>query len=539
MQKPDEQKQTEEKGSARLWLVMAIAAFALHLPFLTQYGIFRDELYYLDCANHLAWGYVDHPPFSIAVLALSRKLLGDSVFAIRLPSLLAACATVYLVGYLTDKLGGKRFAQTLAMLAWIVAPVNLALSHFFSMNAFDLFFWALLCCLLLHLTPQPPLPTTRSSLGEGEKPAIKLSLSSKRSEVEQGILFGIVLGLALLNKFSVLWLIAGLTVGVLVTSYRRVLLKPGIWVAVGIALVVFAPHAIWQVQNGLPIREFVANASRYKMESNPPVQFLLTQVLQMNPLILPIWLMGIMWGMRNKAGASGRLFAVMFLTVLFILLVNGKSRSAYLVPAYAPILALGGIFWERTISGFNMRRLVLSGLSLGGAALMPMALPILPVGAFIAYSRAIGIAPPQEEKGGKGLLPQFYADMHGWHELANAVYDIYRTLPLPEQDDFAVFTNNYGEAGAVNYFLQGKGVPRAFSGHNAYWMWGTGDWNGKFLVIVNTVPKSFEPLFEDIEKVRSVPLPLSVPDEQDAPLYIARRLKIPVAEFWKQVKSYR
>jgi len=166
-------------------------------------------------------------------------------------------------------------------------------------------------------------------------------------------------------------------------------------------------------------------------------------------------------------------------------------------------------------------------------------MPVLPVGAYIAYSRTLGIAPPQEEKGGTGLLPQFYADMHGWYELSQAVYDIYRTLPLPEQDDCAILTNNYGEAGAIDYFLKGKGVPRALSGHNAYWMWGTGDWNGKILIIVNTVPERFKPLFEDIEEVRTVPLPLSVPHEQDLPLSIARGLKIPASEFWKQVKSYR
>jgi hypothetical protein len=494
-----------------LWLVMALAAFMLHLPFLTQYGIFRDELYYL------AWGYVDHPPLSIWVLSLCRKLLGDSVFAIRLPSLIASCATVYLIGSLTHTLGGKRFAQVLAMLAWIVAPATLALSHFFSMNALDLMFWALICRLLLAC-----LQTVDSA-----------------AKQKNWLILGVVVGLSLLNKFSILWLLAGLFVGVCCTLYRRELLTRNVLLASVLAVVIFLPHLMWQVQYDFPIREFMANATRDKMEDNPPLKFLSAQILQMLPLTLPIWLLGIVAGVRGKMGNAGRMLAVMFLSVLLILLLNGKSRAAYLVPAYAPIFAMGGVAWERIVSRVWIQRLALAGLAVTGMIFAPLALPILPVGAYIAYARKLGIQPPQEEKGGVGLLPQHFADMHGWQELANAVYDIYRTFPLPEQDGCAILTNNYGEAGAVDYFLRGKGVPRAISGHNNYWLWGAGDWDGKVLMIVNTVPDRFRSLFEDIEEVRTVPLPLSVPHEQDAPLSIARRLKIPVSEFWKQVKSYR
>lgn len=503
-----------------LWLLMASAAFVLHLPFLAQYGIFRDELYYLACADHLAWGYVDHPPFSVAVLALARKLLTDHVFAIRLPSLLASCATVYLIGSLTHALGGKRFAQVLAMLAWIIAPATLAISHFYSMNAWDMMFWALICRLLLHcLQTENPI--------------------SKR---KGWLWLGVAVGLALLNKFSILWLLAGLFVGVCCTPFRRELLTRNVVFASVFALVIFAPHLMWQVQNGFPIREFADNAAAHKMEDNPPAKFLLEQLLLMHPMTMPIWLLGIVVGLRGKMRNEGRIFALMYLTVLVILLANGKSRAGYQVPAYAPVLALGGIVWEQLLTRVlhhAAQRLALAGLSLAGVLILPMGLPVLPVGAYIAYSKKLGIAPPQEEKGGVGLLPQHYADMHGWQELALAVYDIYRTMPLPEQDNCAIFGRNYGEAGAVDYFLRGKGVPRAISGHNNYWLWGTNGWNGKVLIVVNTIPDRFRPLFEDIEQVRTIPLPLSVPHEQDAPLSIARGLKIPVADFWKMVKNYQ
>src|SRR5262249_54571816 len=172
------------RGDAGLRWIFAGAAFLLHLLVLTRYGIFRDELYYFACANHMAWGYVDHPPLSIALLWLTRALLGDALWAIRLPPALALAAVVALTGWLAREAGGGRGAQALAMLAALLAPVYLALGHFFSMNAFDALLWTAALCLLMRLVEAPRLPLW--------------------------IGFGVLLGLGLLNKLSVLWLIAGM-----------------------------------------------------------------------------------------------------------------------------------------------------------------------------------------------------------------------------------------------------------------------------------------------------------------------------------------
>ncbi|MBC8102875.1 MAG: glycosyltransferase family 39 protein, partial [Cytophagales bacterium] len=137
--------------------LIALAVLLLHLTCLTQYGVFRDEFYYLDCSRHLAWGYVDHPPFSIAVLAALRGIFGQSLAVVRLPVVLIHGAIVLLVGDLVQRRGGGRFAQALACLATSLAPVYLSGMHYYSMNAFDVLLWTAAASLLVRLLPSPTL----------------------------------------------------------------------------------------------------------------------------------------------------------------------------------------------------------------------------------------------------------------------------------------------------------------------------------------------------------------------------------------------
>jgi len=129
-----------------------IAAIKLcfHLATANGYGLVRDEFYYLASTDHLAWGYVEHPPLSIALLALSRALLGDSLLAIRFLPALAGAATVFITGLIARAMGGSRRAELLAAIAALSMPTYLAMGHFFSMNVFDVFFWALLAWIAVR-----------------------------------------------------------------------------------------------------------------------------------------------------------------------------------------------------------------------------------------------------------------------------------------------------------------------------------------------------------------------------------------------------
>src|SRR5262249_48961025 len=176
-------------------LVTALAVVALQLAAGWRYGVFRDELYYLACANHLDWGYVDHPPLSIVVLAGVRALLGDSLLALRIVPALLCGLLVWLASRLAREMGGGRFAQSLAALAVAIAPQYLALTGFYSMNAFDLVFWALGALLVARLVRTDDVWLWRP--------------------------IGVVIGLGLLNKISMLLFALGLAVAVLLTPLRR------------------------------------------------------------------------------------------------------------------------------------------------------------------------------------------------------------------------------------------------------------------------------------------------------------------------------
>lgn len=141
-------------GALAVPLLLAALKLALHALAVTQYGYFRDELYYIACSKRLAWGYVDQPPLSIALLALNRALFGDSLLALRWLPALAGAGTVLITGLLVRALGGGRFAQVLACLCAVLVPMWLVVDHFFSMNAFDTFFWSLAALLLLSALDQ-------------------------------------------------------------------------------------------------------------------------------------------------------------------------------------------------------------------------------------------------------------------------------------------------------------------------------------------------------------------------------------------------
>jgi hypothetical protein len=498
--------------------LFALAKLVLHLATHEGYGYFRDELYYLACADHLAWGYVDQPPLSIVALRIVRGVLGESLLALRLLPALLGAATVGLVGVMARRLGGGRLAQAMAMSAALVAPEYLSLHHYYSMNAFDILFWALAAYLVLRLVETP--------------------------EPRSWLLLGAVLGLGLLNKVSVLWLGAGLLVGLLLSPERRRLATPWPWTAGALAGALFAPHLLWQVANGWPTLEFIRNATREKMVEVAPLDFLAGQVESMHPLSLPLWLGGLAWLLFDPQGRRHRILGFTFLTVLAILLVSGSSRSSYLAAGYTWLFASGGVALEswlgrpRLARARWLRPAYAAALVAGGAVYAPLALPVLPVAAYIRYARALGEEPATEERKELGELGQFYADMHGWESIVDTVADAHRRLTPEEAAGARVFAPDYGVAGAVDLFGRRRGLPPAISGHNNYWLWGPGGWDGGALVVVGGSEEQLRALFADVERAATTDCGRCMPYENQRPVWIARGLRLPVTELWPRIKHY-
>ena len=488
------------------------AVFALLMISALGDHYFRDEFYYLACSRHLAWGYVDQPPLSVAILWVVRHLAGDSLLTLRITAALAAAATVALTGALARRFGASAFGETLAMLAAAVAPELLALGSFYSMNVFDILIWTLAAYVLAGILERP---TTGGWL-----------------------VLGVVLGLGLENKISVLWLGGGLAAGLVLTSARRLLLTPGPWIAGAIAATLFAPHVIWQATHDWATLEFIRNASRDKMQTNTPVSFVVSQIMNMNPLTLPVWLAGLVYLLASPKAGRYRPLGVAFLTVATILILNRTSRSGYLSPAYPMLFAAGGVALEPLLRWRGARIAAVTVLLAAGAATAPLAVPLLPVDRYVAYSRALGIEPDTEEKKELGRLPQFFADRQGWDRFVDGVAAAYDRLTPAERGRVTVLAGNYGEAGAIEQLGRSRGLS-AISGHNNYWWWGPGLHSGDVLIVLTRNRERLEQRFASVEQAGETDCGDCMPYENHVPIFICRGLKDgTLAEIWPALKHY-
>ncbi len=504
-------------GNTAILLSLALAKLLIHLATnaLGGYGIFRDELYYLACADHLDLGYVDQPPLSIYLLAVSRLLFGDSLFAIRLLPAFAGAAVVFITGVMARELGGGRVAQVLAALCAIVSPVFLAVSSIYSMNAIDLLFWSLSAYLTIRLL-------------KTEDPRYWLGL-------------GLVLGLGALNKISILWYAAGLTAGFALTHFRTWFLTRWPYVAGTLIVLLFMPFILWNISHDFAHVEFIRNATAGKYSGLSALTFLTGQFGINNPVTFPLWFSGLLFLLFSSHAKSFRTLGIAYLAVVAILLVNQHSKAEYLAPAYPVLFAAGATLFERFTLKRTRRwfRPVYAGLLLvSGSALAPLALPILPVEGYISYTGRLGISPGTPE--GKTLekLPQFYADMHGWPEKAAAVAAAFHRLTPEERVRCAVFADNYGRCGALDYYGRHYGLPKSIGKHNNYWIWGPREYTGDLMLILGGELRDKQERFAQVEIIGSVSSPYCMPYENNLKIFLCRGLRRPLPELWSGMKHF-
>jgi 4-amino-4-deoxy-L-arabinose transferase-like glycosyltransferase len=501
-------------------LLVALAGLTLLLHLLTSeaYGYFRDELYYIACSNHLAAGYVDHPPLSIAVLALVRWALGDSLLAIRFVPAVAGALLVLLTGLIARELGGGRFAQGLAALAVLVAPVYLAMHSFFSMNAFEPLLWGGAAYVLVRL--------------------------AKDGNPKLWLLFGVLVGVGLENKHSMLFFGFSTVVALLLTPQRRWFATGWPWLAGLVALIIFLPNLVWQATHQWPTLEFLRHAQAYKNYPVSPVEFIGQQILTLQPVTLPIWLAGIVYCLFSPSDRRFRFLGWIYVVALVVLLAE-KGKPYYLAPAYPMMFAAGAVALEHITerAGWNRVRAAFIGvLVVAGLVTMPMGLPVLPVDTFIWYSQALGLGAVAKkapsEKNQAGALPQYFGDRLGWNEVVGAVARAFNRLSPQDRGKAAIFVQNYGEAAAVDFFGSKYHLPKALSGHNNYWLWGPGEYSGEVVVVLGASREELQALFETVEQVETVHCGYCMPYENDRPVYICRHLKRPLREIWPQLKHY-
>jgi hypothetical protein len=507
--------QTRSRAQPILIILFSAIALLAHLLTNGHYGYFRDELYYIACARHLAFGYVDQPPLSILLLRLSQVLLGSSLFAIRLLPALAGAATVAITGLIARELGGRAWAIALGCAGSLCALFNLAVGNFFSMNAFEPLFWMGCVYLLVRII-------------NGGSHSLWLW-------------FGVLLGLGLENKHSTAFFAAGIFIALLLTPERRHFAEKWIWFGGLIAFAVALPNVLWQVRHHWPTYELLSNIARSdKNVTLSPVQFILQQIVFMNPGTLPLWLAGLCWVFGSRDGRRYMALGIIYVVLLaeFIIL-HGKSY--YLAPAYPMLFAAGGVAVERAfanrLSWSKPGLLVL--IIAAGALLAPLVVPILPPGKLIAYMRTIGLQLPRTETSHTAPVPQIFADQFGWQEMVASVGHVYNHLRPEDKKRAAIFCQNYGEAGAIDFFGPQFGLPSAISGHQNYFLWGPRDWTGEVALVLDTRDDNEREQFASVEDLgQIVSSPWAMPFERRMHIYLCHDLKANVREFWPQVKKW-
>ena len=499
-----------------LILAMAGTKLLVHLLAITRYGYFRDELYFLDCGRHLAWGYVDHAPL-VAVYAKIALLLGGSLPVVRLLPALAGAAVVVLTMLLVRQLGGGLFAQTLAGACIVAAPIYLAVDGLLSMNAFEPIFWMGCVWILVRIV--------------------------RTGDSRLWIWFGALAGLGLLNKHSTLLFGFAMGIALMASPQRREFLKPWIWLGGATAFLIFLPNLIWQARHGFPTLEDLENVRNTgKNVTLGPAEFIGQQALLLHPLLLPIWVAGLVSLLVGR-GRRLRVLGYAYIVLLAVMIAL-KAKNYYLAPIYPMLFAAGAVALE---SWLTHRRgsarkfwpeLALMGyVVVAGAIVTPAVVPILSPDKLLAYQHRLGVAPPKSEVHHDGPLEQRLGDQFGWPELVADVARVYQSLPPEQRARTGIFASNYGEAGAINLFGPALGLPPAICAHQTYYFWGPGDFEGDTLIWLQWRRESLERLCVSVEEAGRHFHPWGMAEENRS-IFICRGLRTPLRQLWPELKHW-
>ena len=451
-------------------LILAAAALALHLWANGGYDYFIDELNFIVCGQHLAWGYIDHPPLVPLIARLARELFGDSLLGLRLVPALAAAGLAALSAEAAGRLGGGAFARWLAGLAVLAAPVLSADGLLLSADTLQPLAWLAASMILIS-----------ASRPEGEKrPLVWVAL-------------GVIVGLALLAKYIMAFFLLAAGIGIVLTPARRMLLHKGPWLAAGTAALVLLPNLLWQHAHGWPFLQLNAAAYNGRNLTVGPLSYLLEEVLIVGPLTAPVWIAGLAGFAAWPRLAGARWLAIAW-TVLMVLMLVLHGKSYYPAAIYPILLAGGAVVVEAVVRARAARVAVVAATVAAGVALAPFTLPILPVDRFIAYqgviARVAGLASGEVavDKQPTGELPPNYANMFGWRDIAAAVGQAYASLPPDQRGHAVFFARNYAEAAAIDVFGGAWSLPAAISANNNYFLWGPRDHDGKAVLLLSTAP---------------------------------------------------
>ena len=419
----------------RLILVAIAAAFALfHILTNGRYGFHRDELQFLSDARHLDWGFVAYPPFTPFVENVSMHLFGLSLIGLRLASVLAQAAVVIVSGLMARDLGGNRLAQVTTALAVGLSPLPIFEATEFQYTSFGIFWWVLAAWFTILLL-------------KTENPRWWLAI-------------GVALGFGLLTKYAIVFFIAGLLAGLVLTRTRRYFTSPWFWGGVGITLLLFSPNLIWLARHDFISYHFLQHIHARDVGEGRAEGFLKGQFLgNVNLFAAPVWVLGLIAFFADR---RYRMLAWMYMVPVF-LFWTGKGRFYYVAEAYPPLLAMGAVTAERwlarrrTWQRITVEVVFFTGLFAVGAYIIAMLVPVASSGPLRNF--ALDKSPDLREE-------------IGWEQLVHTVASIRDSLPPDRQAHLGITVGNYGEQGAIEILGPAYRLPPPISTTNSAWLRG-------------------------------------------------------------------
>ena len=499
--------------------LFAAITFLIHLfstlwGYHLGYGFDGDELYFLVCGHHLAWGYVDMPPLTALQARLAEMLFGLSPAGVRIFSFLATGVNVGLAGLLVWQLGGRRTVQVLAMTAVLAAPVYLAASNYLSMNSFEPCFWMGSIFVLLRLADGSTGPRA-------------------------WLLFGSLAGLGIENKHSTVFFLIALLAGLLL-SPQRCLLRSR-WCAAGVALLLLIalPNFLWQWVHHFPTYELLSNiAHSDKNIKLPPLAFLAAQVNIMFVVAAPLWIGGLAWLAFALKARPWRFVALTYLVFLPMMMLL-HAKHYYLAPIYPVFFAAGAVALG-DITRRSWPAIVYTAVLACFFCLVtaPLVLTILPPDKYNAYrAMTMHLLDRSEAEKGTSPLPSFLSHRFGWPQMVEGFATRYNALPPDVRAHTAIFCGNYAEASAVNLLGPKYGLPTAISGHQTYFYWGWNGYTGESVLTLGGHREDYTDYYAEVIDLGPFDAPWIQDSEHRRYFWLRHRKRTYVAD-WPEFKNW-
>lgn len=486
------------------WLIILTAIYALTT---WQYGFHRDELNFIENARYLDWGYVEYPPFTPFIGRLILELFGPSIVALRFIASLAICISMLLTGLMTLELGGSRSAAIVALMATGLSVIVIFNSRFFSYQTFDFMFWVLISYFV-----------------------IKLIYSG---DARWWLAIGAVIGLGMQNKYSIPFFVIGIAGGILLTPERRYFKSKWLWLGALLAVLIFLPNLVWQIQHNFVSLEHQADMREYNIDVGRTSSFIIEQFYaNTNPAAIPLWLYGLYFCLFSKTGKKYRALGWMYV-IPFVLFLLASGRFYYMAPTYPMLIALGASQLinrpgsEQSRSKNFWRKVQYGSLVVFGLLIMAFIIPITAPGSAwwrIDYE-----------------LNSEISEEIGWSELVDEVNRIYLGIPESERQATGIMAMNYGEASAVNLYGSALGLPKVISGENTFWFRGYGTSPPQRLIVLGLEKQYIHKIFKTCRVVGQVPNPYQIENQElrETPdILLCEDLIYPWPEFWSNFRHY-